>query len=74
MAICRGVRGELDTFSSVASTDAIYKRKIMKHVGNKDLVLATYHCNFKIPDLNVSPGLTNRKNHNEQGELAYLPG
>ena len=28
----RGARGELDLFSSVASTDAILKRKIIKHI------------------------------------------
>ena len=63
LRIHRGARCELDLFSSVPSTDAIFKRKIMKYLSwdNKDPVLVTYHCNFKNLDLNVSPGLKNKR-------------
>ncbi len=39
---------------------------------SKDLVLGTYHSNFKKLDLNVS-SLKNKRRYNERGELAH-PG
>ena len=70
----RGDVGELDPFSSVASTDAIFKCKIIKHfIDNKDPVLFTYYWNFKNLDPNVSPELMNKRT-STNGASWHTPG